>query len=130
LASANPLVEPLFKDVEPTFAPPLQIAAMLRYAWPALSGELSAQVNGSYTDSFFYNLRNFDSEQYDSYTLANLRFGYAPEGGNWEVAAFVKNVTDERYRTVGYNLATLCGCSEDGYGQPRWAGVTFKLKLD
>lgn len=130
LSSGNPAVDPLLKDVEPSFAPPLQIAALLRYAWPALGGELSAQVDGSYTDSFFHNLRNFDSEKYDDYTLANLRFGYAPEGGNWELAAFVKNVTDERYRTIGFDLATLCGCNEDAYGAPRWAGLTFKIKFD
>ncbi len=130
LSSDNPAVEPLLKDVEPSFAPPLQIAALLRYAWPALGGELSAQVDGSYTDSFFHNLRNFDSEKYDDYTLANLRFGYGPVGGNWELAAFVKNVTDERYRTIGFDLATLCGCNEDAYGPPRWAGVTFKIKFD
>ena len=130
LSSGNPAVSPLLKDVEPSFAPPLQIAALLRYAWPALGGELSAQVDGSYTDSFFHNLRNFDSEKYDDYTLANLRFGYAADGGRWELAAFVKNVTDERYRTIGFDLATLCGCNEDAYGAPRWAGVSLKINFD
>lgn len=130
LASATPGVEPLLKDVEPSFAPPLQLAALLRYAWPALGGELSAQIDGSYTDSFFHNLRNFDSEKYDDYVLGNLRFGYVPDGGNWELTAFVKNFTDERYRTIGFDLATLCGCNEDAYGPPRWAGLTLKIKFD
>jgi iron complex outermembrane receptor protein len=130
LSSATPGVEPLLKDVEPSFAPPLQLAALLRYAWPALGGELSAQIDGSYTDSFYHNLRNFDSEKYDDYVLGNLRFGYAPDGGNWELAAFVKNFTDERYRTIGFDLATLCGCNEDAYGAPRWAGLTVKIKFD
>src|SRR5688572_23787697 len=130
LAATDPSVEPLLKDVEPSFAPPLQIAALVRYAWPALGGELSAQVDGAYTDSFFHNLRNFDSQKYDDYTVGNLRFGYGSGSGNWELAAFVKNVTDERYRTIGFDLATLCGCNEDAYGAPRWAGVSLKINFD
>jgi iron complex outermembrane receptor protein len=130
LAATDPSVEPLLKDVEPSFAPPLQIAALVRYAWPALGGELTAQVDGAYTDSFFHNLRNFDSQKYDDYAVGNLRFGYAPESGNWELAAFVKNVTDERYRTIGFDLATLCGCNEDAYGAPRWAGLSLKVNFD
>jgi iron complex outermembrane receptor protein len=129
LGATDPSVEPLHKDVEPSFAPPLQLAALVRYGWPAFNGTLSVQVDGNYTDSYFHNLRNFDSQKYDDYVTGNARVGYAPDSGNWEIAAFVKNFTDERYRTIGFDLATLCGCNEDAYGPPRWAGLTLKINF-
>jgi iron complex outermembrane receptor protein len=130
LAASDPSVPPLLKDVEPSFAPPLQLAALVRYGWAAFGGELFGQIDGNYTDEFYHNLRNFDSQKYDAYTVGNLRVGYSPDSGSWELAAFLKNFTDERYRTIGFDLATLCGCNEDGYGVPRWAGVTFKMRFD
>ena len=129
LAAVDPLVPPLHKDVEPSFAPPLQLAALVRYGWPAFGGTLSVQVDGTYTDEFYHNLRNFDSQKYDEYAIGNARVGYAPDSGNWEIAAFVRNFTDERYRTIGFDLATLCGCNEDAYGAPRWAGLTLKMNF-
>ena len=117
-------VAPLYRDVHPSFAPQSQLSGLLRYTWSLPQGRLAAQVDAHYTSDFYHNLRNFQADHYPGYTLANVRLAYT--SGPWEVAAFVKNVTDKRYFTIGYDLATLCGCNENAFGAPRWPGAEVK----
>ncbi len=119
----------VFADVKPSYAPELQIAALARYAFAALGGELALQLDGNYSDEFYYNIRNFDSHLYDSYAVGNARASWTSSGGAWSVSAFVENFTDKRYGVMGYDLSTLCGCSEDYYGKPRWYGASVRYEF-
>lgn len=114
----------LLKNVQPSFAPELQYAGLARYQWPALGGTMAVQGDFNWSSSFYYNLRNFDSQKYGSYIVGNFRVSYKPDKYPWSVAAFVNNVADERYGVMGFDLSTLCGCNENFYGKPRWFGVT------
>jgi iron complex outermembrane receptor protein len=125
----NPAVAPILKDVQPTFAPELQFAGLVRYEWPMLAGRVAAQVDGNWSDEFYHNIRNFDSTLYDSYFVANARLTYTNEDDRWSVSAWVQNFTDEEYGLVGFDLSTLCGCNEDWYGKPRWFGLTARLNF-
>lgn len=120
---------PLLRDVKPSYAPELQASALLRYTWPLVSGGLSMQLDAAYTDEFFHNLQNFESDRFPSYTVANVRLAYRNAADTWELAAFVRNFTDERYQTIGFGQATLCGCDEEGTGKPRWAGVEARYQF-
>jgi len=113
-------------DVDPAYAPELQIMGLIRYAWPFLEGELAAQYDFSYSDSFYDNLRNFDDQKHDDYTIQNTRLTYTTNDKSWEVAAFLDNLADERYATIGFSLPSLCGCTEIAYGTPRWWGVKVR----
>lgn len=119
------LAPDLLVDVEPSFAPPLQIAGLARYEWPAFGGKMAVQGDFHYSDRFYYNLRNFDSQKYDDYVVGNFRVSYATADDRWTLAGFVNNVADEKYGVMGFDLATLCGCNEDYYGKPRWFGVSL-----
>ena len=123
----NVAVSPgVIKDVKPSFSPELTYDGLIRYAWPALGGELAAQASFSYSDSFYYSLRNFDSTELDSYTITNARVSYTSEDQDWELAAFVKNITDEEYAVTGFDISLFCGCSEITAGEPRWWGVSVR----
>ena len=37
----------------------------------------------------------------------------------------VTNLGDERYSTVGFDMSSLCGCSQVGWGKPRWFSATI-----
>lgn len=113
-------------DVEPSYAPPLQISGLIRYAWPAFGGELAVQADFSYSDSTFYNLRNYDSHELDSYTLTNARLSYVTDDDAWEIAAFVDNLTDEENEVMGFDISLFCGCSELAVGAPRWWGIQVR----
>ncbi len=119
------LAPTLLVDVEPSFAPPLQFAGLARYEWPAFGGKLALQGDFNYSDRFYYNIRNFDSQKYDDYVVGNFRVSYTTADDRWTLAGFVNNVGDAKYGVIGYDLATLCGCNEDYYGKPRWFGVTL-----
>ena len=114
------------RDVEPTYAPEFQVSALLRYQWQALGGTMAVQADVSYSDEFYYNLRNFDADKFDSYVLSNARVSWASSAKTWEVALVVRNITDERAGVQGFDLATLCGCNEVSYRAPRWYGVSAR----
>jgi outer membrane receptor protein involved in Fe transport len=54
------------------------------------------QGDFSYSDEFYYNLRNFDADQFDSYTLVNAVFGWRTDDGQWRGNLGIHNLTDER----------------------------------
>jgi iron complex outermembrane receptor protein len=114
------------RDVDPTYAPEIQATAMLRYEWPALGGLLHVRSDVSYSDSFFYNLRNFDADKFDAFTMVNAGAGWASENRNWQVNLDVRNVTNAKAGVQGFDLATLCGCNELAFQPPRLIALNVK----
>ncbi|MFM7276051.1 MAG: TonB-dependent receptor domain-containing protein, partial [Gammaproteobacteria bacterium] len=106
-------------DVSPTYTPEFQASGLVRYEWPALGGTMSIQGDFSYSDEFYYNLRNFDADQFDSFTLLNARLGWMNADESWDISLAMRNITDERAGLMGYDLANLCGCNEVSYRAPR-----------
>lgn len=114
-------------DVDPTYAPELQFAGLVRYEWPALNGMLHVTGDFSYSDEYFYNLRNFDADKYDDWLMVNAGIGWTNEDGRWQVRLNVNNITDENAGIHGFDLATLCGCNEISYQPPRWYGISVRF---
>jgi iron complex outermembrane receptor protein len=123
LRSGSPLPT---RDVEPVYAPELQAAAMARYSWSALGGTLAVQGDVSYSDEFYYNLRNFDADEFDDYTLVNAMVSWESSNQRWLTTLAVRNITDERAGIQGFDLATLCGCNEVSYRAPRFYSVGLR----
>jgi iron complex outermembrane receptor protein len=113
-------------NVKPTYAPELQAFGLVRYEWSALTGTMAIQTDFSYSDEFYYNLRNFDADKFDSYTLYNARLSWLSANHDWEIALAARNLTDERAGMLGYDLSNLCGCNEVSYRDPRWYGVNVR----
>ena len=126
LRSGSPLPP---RDVDPTYAPELQGTALARYAWPAFGGTLAIQGDVTYSDEFFYNLRNFDADKFDSYTLVNAQVSWESPGTAWLATLAVRNLTDERAGVQGFDLATLCGCNEVSYRTPRFYNVGLRYEF-
>lgn len=120
---------PISRDVEPTYAPPVQVAGLVRYEWPVLGGFASVQGDFSYADEFYYNLRNFDADQYDSYALINAHVGWRTEDDRWSGTVGVRNISDDKAGIHGYDLATLCGCNELSFRPPRSYGVNLRYSF-
>jgi iron complex outermembrane receptor protein len=87
----------------------------------------STELGGSvtYSSSFYDNLRNFSSDKLDGRTLGNADISWKSSDERWNVGMFVKNLTDERYPTVGFNSSSNCGCSIEAYGLPRTYGISI-----
>lgn len=125
----NVLTEFAPSDVDPTYAPEFQATALVRYEWAVGDSMMSVQVDSNYSDEFYYNLRNFDADKFDSYVLTNFRLGWSSPEDNLKLALEVRNITDERAGQMGYDLATLCGCNEESWQAPRYYGVNMRYSF-
>ncbi len=117
---------PISRDVNPTYAPEFQAMAMARYEWPAFDGRLYVGGDVSYSDEFFYNLRNFDADKFDAYTMVNARLGWISPSEALQATFNINNLTDEAAGIQGFNIATVCGCNEIAFKPPRWYGVSLR----
>ena len=121
----------VFRDVEPTFTPNVQLSGLARYEFQQdyFNGRVAIQMDANYASSAFHNIRNYDSQRMDDYILGNARVSWNSNDGVWEAQAFVTNLADERYKITGFDLSTLCGCSEEAYGRPRWWGIKVRYNF-
>ncbi len=117
------------RDVKPTYAPEFQATGLVRYSWQAMGGEMALVLDGTWSDEYYYNLRNFDADKFDSYAMFNLRWSWLSPNESWEVALIGRNLTDEAAGIQGFDLAALCGCNEVSYQPPRWYGVNLRFNF-
>lgn len=64
----------------------------------------------------------FDETAVDSYTLLSARLMWMPDT-QWNVTAFVDNLTDKEYLQGGFALPDLMGGADFVKGPPRTYGV-------
>ena len=118
------------RDVTPTYAPELQAFAMARYTIPLAAGSsIAIQGDVSYSDEFYYNLRNFDADKFDSYTMVNGLISWTSSDQSLVASLLINNITDERAGIQGFDLATLCGCNEVSYRAPRNYAVQIRKEF-
>ena len=87
------------------------------------------QGDVSYSDSFYYNLRNFDADQFDSYTMVNTLISWQSSDERWTTTLAARNITDERAGIQGFDLASLCGCNEVSYRAPRNYSIGVRMNF-
>jgi len=105
-------------------APDFSGNALARYEFPLGGGTAFVQGDVQYTDKFCFTVLCAPVEKEDSYTVANARIGYGAENGQWQVAAFVDNLTEEEYRVYAFDSSLFAGVVAGVYGKPRTYGVT------
>jgi len=118
----------IFRDVKPTFTPEIQLSGFVRYELPfeAAGGRIAVQADAVYSGKHYDNIRNFDAHRVPDYAVVNLRTSWLSNDGAWDLSAFVENVFDNRYETIGFDLSNICGCKEQAYAKPRWWGLTVQ----
>jgi iron complex outermembrane recepter protein len=102
--------------------------ASARYEIPLAGGTLSLLGNVQYIGDNYFSLTNFDATYVASYTLLNARVAWTAPSNHLELFAFGKNLSDQRYRTVGFDASDFGGFTQVAYGQPRWWGVGVSYK--
>jgi iron complex outermembrane receptor protein len=122
----------VFRDVEPTLIPDWQVGGLARYTWPALllGGDVSAQMDFNYVSDRPSNIRNFTSHVLEEYVIGNARLSWTSADDHWTVTAFVNNLSDTQYNVNSFDLSTLCGCTEEPPGKPRWFGGRIRYTWD
>ena len=95
------------------------------YSWPVGEGEVFVFTDWAYRSKVNFFL--YESAEYNDDKLieGGLRLGYRAPGSKWEVAAFGRNITNDRSLEGGIDFNNLTGFVND----PRVLGVEVKTKF-
>jgi iron complex outermembrane receptor protein len=113
---------------KPRFTSKWRAVLSARYQFPLAEGMTSIQGDLQYRDDSYFSLTNFDATKVGAYTLLNMRIAWTALDGRWKIAGLGKNLSDKRYRTVGFEAPDFGGWTQAGYGEPRWYGVSLSFK--
>ena len=107
-----------------TNAPEFSGAISLQYITPLESGgELRGRVGYSYQSSVIPTTDLSPLIEQDGYGLVNASLIWQVND-EWKLALQGDNLTDEEYRTTGYNFAAAFGIVTGFYGNPRTVSLT------
>jgi iron complex outermembrane receptor protein len=107
---------------------PKLVSGGIEYAIPAFGGTLTPRADAKYSSSFYYSVFNTADTQSRPYLTGNLSLQFAPQGAQWNIQAFVRNVTD---KVVLANAAQNFNSNTNTYQfqPPRTYGVRFGFKI-
>ncbi|MEH6663640.1 MAG: TonB-dependent receptor [Brevundimonas sp.] len=103
----------------------------LTWTGDVMGGELAVTPSVAYRDDFSqFEFPNPILDQ-EGYALVDLSAVWVAPAGNWQIGLHGKNLTDEAYRTGGYNFpGALFGDSISAfYGPPRTVTATFQVRF-
>lgn len=110
-------------------APPVSGNALVRYEIPMANGLLGLQTDVQYTDNFCFTVLCAPVEKENAYTVTNARISYGPSNKRWEIAGFVNNLTDAKYRVYAFDSSLFAGVVAGVYAKPRTYGVTGTFRF-
>ena len=101
---------------------------------PTDFGMIIPRIDLSYKSEIFFGLDDGSHSVYersgiggsDAYTLIDARLSWQNNDGDMTVAAFVKNVTDERYVIGTASVSDSVSTFNQTYGDPRRFGVMIR----
>jgi len=123
--------------------PRWKISGIAEYTWDfGRWGSLIPHYDFVWTDDNFFDQteglgnRNADDKLFmpeyaigqRAYWLHNVRLGYRSPDGRTEVALWMRNVTDEVYKTLAFNAAVAASLVGNLVGDPRTYGVSLSLR--
>lgn len=99
--------EPIIEDLsgaELVLAPRINANGLIRHFSQIGSGQLIAQIDFSYSDSYFFDTDNAPLDVSDSTVLWNGRLAWRFPGERFEIALFGRNITDEQKVIEGFDI--------------------------
>ena len=105
--------------------------ASLTWRGTVAGGELQITPMVSYRDDYQQFELPLPLLDQKAFTLVDLTASWAPEGGRYKISVAGKNLTDERYRTGGYNFGvpTYNNSVIGFYGPPRTYSASLEVKF-
>jgi iron complex outermembrane receptor protein len=103
----------------------------LTYRTPVAGGDLTITPMVSYRDDYQQFEQPLPLLDQKAFTLVDLTATWSPENGRYKILLAGKNLTDERYRTGGYNFGvpTYNNSVIGFYGPPRTYSATLEVKF-
>ena len=110
-----------------SFTPEWSVTGLARYDHDLGDrGSVYAQTSFSYKDDQFFSTENDPIAGQEAHTIFNARIGYNSPSGQYGVAVFGKNITDETYLTNVFDLTDF-GWYQRFYAPPAMYGVELTV---
>jgi iron complex outermembrane recepter protein len=112
-------------------APGFSAGGNVRYEFPVGPGQLALSTNWKYNSSQYFSTFNSPDDYERSYIVGDARIGYTLADNHVELALFVNNLTDRKYRIYNLDLASSgLGITNQTFARPRWWGgsITYKIR--
>jgi len=110
-------------------APRTSLSGVLDYRIPFETGTLDLQANANFRSKQFFDTSNDPLITQRSYWLENARIAYAFDQGVWELAAFVRNLSNQKYLSDAFDESSPFGFVEEVVGTPRSVGVQLNYSF-
>jgi iron complex outermembrane receptor protein len=110
-------------------APDASYNGIARYEWPAFGGTLSAQATITHVGDHYWSGVNHPALHAPSYTTADARIAFQSHDERFEVALWMKNLTNEKYFLNGFEDVPLWATNAFIPAPPRWVGGTIRYNF-
>ncbi|MFT4809499.1 MAG: iron complex outermembrane receptor protein [Paraglaciecola sp.] len=109
------------KDNRLPFTSKWNVAAQADYLVELNSGQLNFHIDADYQSTFYFDQNQSPFAIQKGYLLWNARVAW--EKANWTIGAWVKNLTNEEYSHLKFDLVNLFGMLQDFKGEARQVGL-------
>jgi iron complex outermembrane receptor protein len=109
-------------------SPTVSSSTILDYSQPAPGGDVDVQLSFNYKSKQFFDTSNDPLTTQAGYWIENARVAYSFKDAHWEVAAYVHNLSGEKYLIDAFDLSSPFGLIEDVVGRPRELGVELNYR--
>jgi len=92
-------------------------------------GALKLMVDTNYIGDHCFEIFNVDRIEQEAYWVHNARLQFDSADDGWTVALWVKNISDEEYRTSNIDLQSSFGYDYSHIGAPRTYGAEFSYRF-
>ncbi|MBA3811127.1 MAG: TonB-dependent receptor [Caulobacteraceae bacterium] len=119
--------QPDFSGNQLPNAPRFSAAGLVDYRVPVGQGTLDLQFSATYKSHQFFDTANDPYITQGGYWLENARVAYSTPGSHWEVAGYVRNLSNRKYLIDAFDLSFL-GFIQGIVGTPRTFGVEVNYR--
>ncbi|HPE32455.1 MAG TPA: TonB-dependent receptor, partial [Parvularculaceae bacterium] len=99
------------------------------YIQPTSIGEFMGRVDYSWVDESYADVRNTPYLRQRAHSLLNARVAWTSEGGQFTLAVYGKNLTDESYVANGFDVSIATGLVIAIPNEPREIGAQVTARF-
>lgn len=109
--------------------PEWSTTASAEYVLPTDVGEFLARVDYSWVDESFADVRNTPALRQRAHSLLNARLAWTSSSGQYVLAVYGKNLTDEAYVANGFDVSAATGLVIAIPNEPREIGAQITARF-
>lgn len=117
------------KDRELGQAPHFQATGTINYEIDAFGGKIRNNASINYTASRFVDVLNDPATKLPGFVNVDLNVTYAPQGEEWHLTLYVKNLTNNTKPLQKFNFASLYNTGQIDFAPPRFYGAEVGIKF-